>query len=160
MGKRARSRNRQNVKIRRLRNCQNVKLACISVPARGFGRSGKEKGATKICQRHGAPRRNPIVADVFGRLRYAERRGSGLGKIVDAYAFAKTNPRGLAVSELFVPDSDNSRNRKATIRGTKRQQFEERKGNNSRNRLAFFQRIRYHFPHENIQAQNLRRTAS
>ena len=51
----------------------------------------------------GSARRNPIVADVFGRLRYAERRGSGLGKIVDAYAFAKTNPRGLAPS--FVSDS-------------------------------------------------------
>lgn len=39
-------------------------------------------------------RRNPIVADVFGRLRYAERRGSGLRKIIDAYAQSSVNPRG------------------------------------------------------------------
>ena len=29
--------------------------------------------------------RNPILADVFGRLRLMERRGSGLKKILDAY---------------------------------------------------------------------------
>ncbi len=30
-------------------------------------------------------RRNPILADIFGRLGYMERQGSGLGKIIDAY---------------------------------------------------------------------------
>ncbi len=29
--------------------------------------------------------RNPILADVFGRLRLMERRGSGFKKILDAY---------------------------------------------------------------------------
>jgi ATP-dependent DNA helicase RecG len=51
----------------------------------------------------GSSWRNPIVADVFGRLRYAERRGSGLGKIIDAYALSPTNPRGVAPS--FVSDT-------------------------------------------------------
>lgn len=30
-------------------------------------------------------RRNPILADIFGRLGYMERQGSGLGKIIGAY---------------------------------------------------------------------------
>ena len=30
-------------------------------------------------------RRNPILADIFGRLGYMERQGSGLSKIRDAY---------------------------------------------------------------------------
>ena len=30
-------------------------------------------------------RRNPVLADIFGRLGYMERQGSGLNKIVDAY---------------------------------------------------------------------------
>lgn len=51
----------------------------------------------------GSARRNPVVADVFGRLRYAERRGSGLGKIIDAYALSTANPRGVTPS--FVSDT-------------------------------------------------------
>lgn len=39
----------------------------------------------------GSARRNPIVADVFSRLDYAERRGSGLKKILDAYGAANYN---------------------------------------------------------------------
>ena len=30
-------------------------------------------------------RRNPLIADVFDRLGYMERKGSGFGKIIDAY---------------------------------------------------------------------------
>ncbi len=32
-------------------------------------------------------RRNPLLADVFERLGYMERRGSGFGKIIGAYEF-------------------------------------------------------------------------
>ena len=32
-------------------------------------------------------RRNPVLADVFNRLRYMERKGSGFAKILDNYAF-------------------------------------------------------------------------
>ena len=39
----------------------------------------------------GSSRRNPVVADVFNRLNYAERRGSGLKKILDAYGAAEYN---------------------------------------------------------------------
>ena len=33
-------------------------------------------------------RRNPVLADVFARLDYMERNGSGIGKIIDACEFA------------------------------------------------------------------------
>ena len=32
-------------------------------------------------------RRNPLLADIFERLGYMERKGSGFGKILDAYEF-------------------------------------------------------------------------
>ena len=32
-------------------------------------------------------RRNPVIADVFNRLGYMERKGSGFAKILDNYAF-------------------------------------------------------------------------
>ena len=32
-------------------------------------------------------RRNPLLADIFERLGYMERNGSGFGKIIDAYEF-------------------------------------------------------------------------
>ena len=37
-------------------------------------------------------RRNPQIADVFTRLHYMERKGSGFGKILDAYLTAPNNP--------------------------------------------------------------------
>ena len=45
----------------------------------------------------------PIVADMFNRLDYAERRGSGIGKILDAYALPLSNPCGRKPS--FVSDT-------------------------------------------------------
>ena len=44
-----------------------------------------------------------VHIDIFGRLRYAERRGSGLGKIIDAYALSSVNPRNVKPS--FVSDT-------------------------------------------------------
>lgn len=32
-------------------------------------------------------RRNPLLADIFERLGYMERKGSGFGKNIDAYEF-------------------------------------------------------------------------
>ena len=51
----------------------------------------------------GSSRRNPIVADIFNRLNYAERRGSGIGKILDAYDLSLANPCGRKPS--FVSDT-------------------------------------------------------
>ena len=51
----------------------------------------------------GSSRRNPIVADIFNRLDFAERRGSGIGKILDAYDLPLANPCGRKPS--FVSDT-------------------------------------------------------
>ena len=50
-------------------------------------------------------RRNPVIADVFNRLHFMERRGSGFKKICEDYAFAEgyteeKRPR-------FISDNDN-----------------------------------------------------
>ena len=46
---------------------------------------------------------NPLVADIFSRLDFAERRGSGLGKIMDAYNLPLGNKEGRMPS--FVSDT-------------------------------------------------------
>lgn len=40
-------------------------------------------------------RRNPVLADIFNRLGYMERQGSGLGKIMDAYTNAHNFAPGM-----------------------------------------------------------------
>ena len=34
-------------------------------------------------------RRNPVIADIFSRIRYMERRGSGFRKVIDAYRLSE-----------------------------------------------------------------------
>ena len=45
-------------------------------------------------------RRNPVIADLFQRLDLMERRGSGLKKILESYAF-ESEKRGVAIRPLF-----------------------------------------------------------
>lgn len=40
-------------------------------------------------------RRNPVIADIFNRLKYMDRRGSGFKKILEDYQFYETNGKGL-----------------------------------------------------------------
>ncbi len=49
-------------------------------------------------------RRNPLIADVFARLHYMERKGSGFGKILDAYLNAPNN----LDKRMPVFESDNN----------------------------------------------------
>ena len=51
----------------------------------------------------GSSRRNPLVADIFSRLEFAERRGSGIGKMLDAYSLSLANPRDR--KPTFVSDT-------------------------------------------------------
>ena len=69
---------------------------------------GMFDGGVPIQERHdirtiGSSRRNPVVADVFNRLNYAERRGSGLKKILDAYGAAEYNVQHR--TPLFASDT-------------------------------------------------------
>ncbi len=49
-------------------------------------------------------RRNPVIADLFQRLDLMERRGSGLGKILNAYKF-ESERRGREISPIFRSDA-------------------------------------------------------
>ena len=51
----------------------------------------------------GSSRRNPLVADIFSRLEFAERRGSGIGKMLDAYSLPLANVRDR--KPTFVSDT-------------------------------------------------------
>ena len=50
-------------------------------------------------------RRNPVIADIFNRLHFMERRGSGFKKICEDYAFAESYTDEK--KPQFVSDSDN-----------------------------------------------------
>ena len=41
-------------------------------------------------------RRNPVLADIFGRLKYMERRGSGFKKIINSYEVQYNYTKELA----------------------------------------------------------------
>lgn len=47
------------------------------------GRKVQDLDLRKVSSR----RRNPIIADIFNRLKYMDRRGSGFKKILDSYEF-------------------------------------------------------------------------
>ena len=52
----------------------------------------------------GSKRRNPVIADLFQRMRLMERRGSGFGKIIDAYK-AASESIGREVMPTFSSDA-------------------------------------------------------
>ena len=54
----------------------------------------------------GSKRRNPVIADLFQRLELMERRGSGFGKILDAYIDASERI-GCRVEPVFLSDSSD-----------------------------------------------------
>lgn len=56
------------------------------------GKTLKEQGILSVPSK----RRNPILADIFGRLNYMERRGSGFKKIISDYQFQENYTEKLA----------------------------------------------------------------
>ena len=68
-----------------------------------FSPGGMPSGAIvqNLDMRHvPSQRRNPVIADIFQRLDLMERRGSGFGKILDAYAF-ECKKRGICLTPSF-----------------------------------------------------------
>ena len=47
----------------------------------------------ELISEHLSSRRNPLVCDIFSRLDYMERRGSGIKKIMDDYTEDKKKPK-------------------------------------------------------------------
>lgn len=50
-------------------------------------------------------RRNPVLADIFSRLKLMERRGSGFRKIIEDYDFQKNTTKDL-MPKFVVKDND------------------------------------------------------
>ena len=46
-------------------------------------------------------RRNPLICDIFSRLGFMERRGSGIKKIMDAYEKDKKKPKIETFGTIF-----------------------------------------------------------
>lgn len=46
-------------------------------------------------------RRNEIISDIFGRLRYMDRRGSGIGRILNSYTEVRTKPEFYSTEYYF-----------------------------------------------------------
>ena len=61
-------------------------------------------------------RRNPVIADLFQRLSLMERRGSGFGKILDAYQFESENVDEEKVRSTKPTLLTEGRNAKIIIR--------------------------------------------
>lgn len=47
-------------------------------------------------------RRNVIISDIFSRLHYMERRGSGLSRIIESYSDCETKPKFISDSLSFT----------------------------------------------------------
>ena len=47
-------------------------------------------------------RRNEIISDIFGRLHYMDRRGSGIRRIINSYTYYKNKPIFIPMSIFFL----------------------------------------------------------
>ena len=64
-------------------------------------------------------RRNEIIADFFGRLNYMDRRGSGIGRILDEYVDSNIAPQFLSDSSFFkviLPNRSVEENRQISVK--------------------------------------------
>ena len=71
-------------------------------------------------------RRNEIISDVFGRLHYMDRRGSGLGRILGSYAGTIKQPEFYSDGYLFLvtlPDIHDTFSKKISLSNEKASLF-------------------------------------
>jgi len=52
-------------------------------------------------------RRNEIISDIFGRLHYMDRRGSGIGRILNSYTEFAEKPRFYSTETYFLVELPN-----------------------------------------------------
>lgn len=67
-----------------------------------FGGLEYGKSIEEIIKNPMSSRRNPLICDIFSRLDYMERRGSGIAKMLDAYNNDKKKPRLEVVGNAFI----------------------------------------------------------
>ena len=67
-----------------------------------FGDLEYGKTIEDIFNMPGSKRRNPLICDVFSRLDFMERRGSGIKKMIEAYSNDEKKPKFEIIGDAFV----------------------------------------------------------
>ena len=82
----------------------NVKISMFANRIEVISPGGLPDGVTEEEYRAGGPSvaRNPIIANVFYRLGYIERFGTGIPRIVEAYATTDVSPRFVVRAESVM----------------------------------------------------------
>ena len=82
----------------------NVELAFYDdrIEIVSCGKIGNGKTLEELLKRPTSQRRNQLVCDIFSRLDFMERRGSGIKKIFQAYENDKKKPKFEIIDDVFI----------------------------------------------------------
>lgn len=73
------------------------RIEIVSCGGLGYGKTIEE-----FLKKLTSERRNQLICDIFSRLNFMERRGSGITKMLDAYENDKKKPKIEVFNEIFV----------------------------------------------------------
>ena len=82
----------------------NVELAFYDdrIEIVSCGKIGNGKSLEELLKRPTSQRRNQLVCDIFSRLDFMERRGSGIKKIFQAYENDEKKPKFEIIDDVFI----------------------------------------------------------
>lgn len=82
----------------------NVELAFFDdrIEIVSCGKIGNGKSLEELLKRPTSQRRNQLVCDIFSRLDFMERRGSGIKKIFQAYENDEKKPKFEIIDDVFI----------------------------------------------------------
>lgn len=82
----------------------NVELAFYDdrIEIVSCGKIGNGKTLEELLKRPTSQRRNQLVCDIFSRLDFMERRGSGIKKIFQAYENDEKKPKFEIIDDVFI----------------------------------------------------------
>lgn len=82
----------------------NVELAFYDdrIEIVSCGKIGNGKTLEELLKRPTSQRRNQLVCDIFSRLDFMERRGSGIKKIFQAYENDEKKPKFEIIGDVFI----------------------------------------------------------
>ena len=82
----------------------NVELAFYDdrIEIVSCGKIGNGKTLEELLKRPTSQRRNQLVCDIFSRLDFMERRGSGIKKIFQAYENDEKKPKFEIIGDIFI----------------------------------------------------------
>ena len=86
-----------------LRRGTNIELGFYDdrIEIVSVGGISRDKSIEDLLKEPISERRNPLLCDIFSRLDFMERRGSGIEKIKQAYANDKKKPKFSVIGEVF-----------------------------------------------------------